>query len=162
MSLIGHRGKWVLSRLYRRLADAHRHFGNLYGNANEHHAAVEHYTRAVLHDPTYTLAFFSRGVVYWRELGHYRRAIKDLTRVLELDPGWSEAYFNRAIAYRLARQPAAAIADLEQYLAQGDDEFWLTSAERQLAELRLEAEGGEPLQDFQRSADSGRGGIDPT
>ncbi|MFN2225958.1 MAG: tetratricopeptide repeat protein [Anaerolineae bacterium] len=143
MSLIGRRGKWVLSRLYRRLADAHRHFGNLYGNANEHHAAVENYTRAVLHDPAYTLAFFSRGVIYWRELGHHQRAIQDLTRVLELDPGWSEAYFNRAIAYRMTGQLSAAIADLERYLVKGSDEFWLVSAERQLAELRQEMGEGE-------------------
>lgn len=147
MNLIGHRGKWLLSRLYRRLADAHRHFGNLYGNRGEHLAAVENYTRAVLHDPTYAQAFFSRGIVYWRELGNHERAIQDLSRVLELDPGWTEAYFNRAIARRMAGQLDSAITDLEEYLAQGQDEFWLASAERQLVELRLESEGGEPVAD---------------
>jgi len=145
MSLIGHRGNWVLARLYRRLADAHRHFGNLYGNVDEHHAAVENYTRAIVHDPTYGQAFFSRGVVYWRELGNYERAVQDLTRVLALDPDWTEAYFNRAIAYRMAGELESAIADLEQYLALGSDEFWTASAERQLAELRLEVKGGEPV-----------------
>jgi len=156
MSLIGHRKDWILSRLYRRLADAHRHFGNLYGNADEHRAAVEHYTRAVLHDPDYTQAFFSRGLVYWRELHHYGRAIKDLTRVLELDPAWAEAYFNRAIAYRMDGQLGSAIADLEQYLDQGHDEFWLASAQRQLAELHLEVKG--------ESIDAGptQGGIGST
>lgn len=144
MSLIGDGGKWVLSRLYRRLADAHRHFGNLYGYAKEHRAAVEHYTRAVLHDSNYTQAFFSRGLVYWRELADHRRAIQDLTRVLELDPGWTEAYFNRAMAHRLAGQLSDAINDFERYLALGSDEFWLASAERQMAELRLEMEEREP------------------
>ncbi len=137
---------WVLSRLFRRLADAHRHFGNMYGNAQEHRAAVGHYTRAILLDPTYGQAFFSRGLVYWRELREYDRAIDDLTRVLELEPGWAEAYFNRAIAFRLRGEPGKAVEDLEHYLARGSDEFWLASAERQLAELRREAgTGGGPL-----------------
>lgn len=133
-----------MSRLYRRLADAHRHFGNIYGNVEEHHAAVEAYSRAILHDAAYTQAFFSRGLVYWRELGNYERAIKDLTRVLELDPDWADAYFNRAIAYRMRGESASAIADLEHYLNEGTDEFWLASAQRQLAELHLEIKGGEP------------------
>ena len=143
MSLIGQKWNWLLSRLYRRLADAHRHYGNLYGNVQEHHAAVGNYTRAILHDPDYSLAFFSRGVIYWRELGNCQRAIQDLTHVLELDAGWADAYFNRAIAHRMCGQLDRAIADLEQYLVTGSDEFWLASAERQLAELRLEAKGDE-------------------
>jgi tetratricopeptide (TPR) repeat protein len=146
MRRFGQGWNWILSRIYRRLADAHRHFGNAYGNAQEHRAAVGHYTRAVHLDPNYDQALFSRGLVYWRELREYDRAVEDLTRVLELDPGWTEAYFNRAIAYRLRGEIENAIADLEHYLAKGSDEFWLLSAERQLAELRTEAEArGEPL-----------------
>lgn len=145
MSLIGQRWKWLRARLHRRVADAHRHFGNLYGNMDEHHAAVEGYSRAILLDPSYTQAVFSRGIIYWRELRNYDRSIKDLTRVLELAPHWAEAYFNRAIAYRMRGDLDNAIADLERYLAEGSDEFWLASAERQLAELRLEAEGGDAV-----------------
>ena len=49
---------WLLSRLYRSLADAHRHFGNLYGNRQDHWLAIENYTRAVLHDPAYAQAYY--------------------------------------------------------------------------------------------------------
>ncbi len=133
----------TLSRFHRRLADAHRHFGNLYANQQEHWAAVEHYTRAIMLDPTYTQAYYSRGVLYWREIGNHYRAVQDLTRVLELSPSWAEAYFNRGLAHRMRREFDKAIADFEQYLAEGSDSFWLESAQRQLAELRDEMSNGE-------------------
>jgi tetratricopeptide (TPR) repeat protein len=129
---------WTLSRFYRRLADARRHFGNLYGDQKEHWAAIENYTRATVLDPTYSQVYFSRGVLYWREIGNHYRAIQDLTRVLELDPNWSMAYFNRGLAYKLRDEPTKAIADFERYLEEGTDEFWLESARRQLTELRGE------------------------
>jgi len=129
---------WIASRFYRHLADAHRHFGNSYGDLQEHWAAIENYTRAAALDPTYALAYYSRGVLYWREIGNHYRAIQDLTRVLELVPTWAEAYFNRAMAYKLRSEPEKAIADLECYLACGRDPFWLEMARRQLAELRHE------------------------
>jgi tetratricopeptide (TPR) repeat protein len=130
-----------MSRLYRRLADAHRHFGNVYSSQREHWAAIEHYTRATAHDPTYAQAYYSRGVLYWREVGHCRRAVQDLTTVLELVPTWAEARFNRGLAHALCGEPDEAIADFERYLADGTDEFWLESARRQLASLRDELEG---------------------
>lgn len=129
---------WLLSRLHCRLADAHRHFGNLHGNRHDHWLAIESYTRAVVHDPDYTQALFSRGVLYWREVGKPDRAVQDLTRVLELEPSWTEAYFNRALAHRMQSESEEAIADLHCYLASGTDEYWLVSAERQLAELQEE------------------------
>jgi tetratricopeptide (TPR) repeat protein len=129
---------WTLSRFYRRLADAHRHFGNLYGDQTQHWAAIEYYTRATILDPTYAQVYFSRGVLYWREVGNHYRAIQDLTRVLELDPNWSRTYFNRGMAHKLRGEPTKAIADFERYLAEGSDEYWLGSARRQLAELRGE------------------------
>jgi len=129
---------WVLSRFFRRLADAHRHFGNLYGNRDEQWAAIGNYTRAVELDPGYAQAYFSRGVLYWREVGHPDRAVQDLTRTLEIDSSWAEAYFNRAMAYQGRHEVEAAIADLERYLVEGQDEYWLESARRQLVELRAE------------------------
>ena len=127
---------WVRSRLYRRVADAHRHFGNLYGNQAEHWSAIEYYTRAVTLDPAYAQAYYSRGVLYWREIGNHYRAIQDLTSVLELVPSWAEAYFNRGMARKLRNEPAQAIADFQSYLAQGQDDFWLDAAQRQVAELQ--------------------------
>ncbi len=132
---------WIWSRFYRRLADAHRHFGNLYSNRQEYLAAIEGYTRAVTLDPTYTDVIHSRGVLYWREFGHHDRAIRDLSRVLELDPSRAEAYFNRAFAYKLQGEYDKAMADFEHYLEAGQDDFWLDAAHRQLAELHDERPG---------------------
>jgi tetratricopeptide (TPR) repeat protein len=129
---------WLWSRCFRRLADAHRHFGNLYGNMQEHWAAVENYTRAIVLDPAYVEAYYCRGILYWREIGNYYRAIQDLSRVLELDPGRADAYFNRGVAYSLHQDREQAIADMERYLVEGTDPFWLDSARRQLAEMRGE------------------------
>jgi tetratricopeptide (TPR) repeat protein len=126
---------WTWSRFYRRLADAHRHFGNLYANQTEHWSAVENYTRAIILDPNYALAFYSRGILYWREIGNYYRAIQDLTRVLELAPTYAEAFFNRGMARKLRGELEKAVEDFEQYLGQGTDEFWLEAARRQLEEL---------------------------
>ncbi|MBN1659956.1 MAG: tetratricopeptide repeat protein [Anaerolineae bacterium] len=135
---------WVLSRFFRRLADVHRHYGNLYGSRDEYWAAIENYTRAVELDPAYAQVYYSRGLIYWREVGNHYRAIEDLTRVIEIDPSRAEAYFNRAMAYQARHETEHAIADLEHYLAEGQDEYWIESASRQLVELRAELAGGTP------------------
>jgi tetratricopeptide (TPR) repeat protein len=141
-ALIGFRTSWnwAASRFLRRLADAHRHFGNLYSNRREHEIAIRNYSRALALDPMYTQAYLSRGVLYWREIGDQERAIDDLTRVLELNPTWVEAYFNRGIAYKLHGEPEKAATDFECYLAEATDEFWLEATRRQLSELRGELE----------------------
>jgi tetratricopeptide (TPR) repeat protein len=137
--MVRHAWNWTLSRFYRRLADAHRHFGNLHGDRQEHLAAVENYTRAVILDPTYAEAYYSRGVLYWREIGNYDRAVQDLTQALTLDPSRAEAFFNRGLAYRLHNEPDKAMADFEQYLVEGTDGFWLEAARRQLEDLHSDA-----------------------
>ena len=134
----------ALARFFRQLGDTHRHFGNLHGNRDEQWHAIANYTRAIELDPGYTLAYFSRGVLYWREVGDHERAVKDLTRTLELDPSWAEAYFNRALAYRSLYELDQASADLERYLAEGQDEYWLESARHQLTELQAGADAAEP------------------
>jgi tetratricopeptide (TPR) repeat protein len=141
--MVKHAWNWALSRFYRRLADAHRHFGNLYGDRQEHWAAVENYTRATVLDPTYAEAYYSRGLLYWREIGNYDRAIQDLTQALALEPIRTEAYFNRGLAYSLRNEPDKAMADLEWYLAEGTDDFWLESARRQLEEMRSDSAGAD-------------------
>lgn len=133
---------WLWSRFLRRLADAHRHFGNQYGNRQEYRAAVGNYSRAIRLDSGYTDALYSRGVLYWRELGQYDCAIQDLTRVLELDPSWAMAYLNRGLAFKMKQDYRKATADFEQFLLEGQDDFWLEAARRQLAELRDEMGDG--------------------
>jgi len=126
---------WLLSRFLRRLADAHRHFGNQYSNRQEYQAAIGNYTRAIRLDPGYTDALFSRGVLYWREMGQHDRAIQDLTRVLELDPCHAMATLNRGLAYKMQQDYPRAMADFQRYLEEGEDDFWLDAARRQLVEL---------------------------
>ena len=109
--------------------------GNAYGNRQEYHAAVGSYTRAIILAPAYSYCYFSRGVLRWRELGEYEAAIEDLSSVIELEPTWAEAFFNRALAYKMNLQFDDAIADLQRYVEEGSDPFWLESARRQLEEL---------------------------
>jgi lipoprotein NlpI len=109
--------------------------GNANANRREHRAAVGNYTRAIALDPAYTYAYFSRGVLRWRELGEYEAAIKDLSMVLELDSTWADALFNRALANKMNMQYKEAIDDFQRYLQEGSDEFWLEATRRQLDEL---------------------------
>ncbi len=128
--------KRLLARFYHLRGSAHRHWGNTNTDLAEHELAVGDYTRAIELDPYYAAAYFSRGVLYWRELHLTYRAIRDMTRVLELEPQRSEALFNRAIAYQMHGDHAQAITDFEQYLVKGHDLYWRESAERQLALLK--------------------------
>lgn len=142
MNIIKRGWNWALSRFFRRLADAHRHFGNQYSNRREYEAAISNYTRAASRDPSYTYVVFSRGVLHWREFGDYPRAIQDLTRVLELDPSYAKAYLNRGLAFKMQKEYDRAIADFEHYLEVGTDDFWLEAARIQLAELHGETSEG--------------------
>ena len=126
----------ALARFYHLRGATHRHFGNSTGDVAEHEFAVDDFTRAIELDPGYTDAYYSRGVLYWRELRNGYRSIRDLTRVLELKPAWAEALFNRAMAHQIRGDHEKAIADFEQYLAEGKDPYWRASAERQMTLLR--------------------------
>ncbi len=127
----------VLARFYHLRGATHRHLGNTGGSdLAEHQLAVNDFSRAIELDPDYAEAYFSRGVLYWRELRNAYRAIRDMTRVLELAPQWTEALFNRAMAYQIRGDHDQAIADLEQYLVEGSNPYWRNSAERQLDLLR--------------------------
>jgi len=117
--------------------------GNSYADLQEYWAAIEDYTRAIVLRPDDMVAIYSRGILYWREIGNPYRAIQDLTRVIEAGPQQAEVFFNRAMAHKIYGQPERAIADLEEYLKRGQDVYWVAAAQRQLAELRDEP-GGAP------------------
>ena len=119
----------------------HRHFGNVSGDRREYQSAVDDFSRAIDLHPIYVSALYSRGVLYWRELGNYYRAVKDLTRVIELAPHWYEAWFNRALAHQLRNEIPEAIADYEHYLTLPGKPHWRVSAQTQLEMLKeVEAE----------------------
>jgi tetratricopeptide (TPR) repeat protein len=128
--------RWLLARFFHMRGATHRHFGNSTGDLAEHEFAVADFTRAIELDPDYVSAYYNRGVLYWRELRNGYRAIRDLTRVRELRPTWAEALFNRAMAHQIRGDHEKAIADLDQYLVEGKDAYWLESAQRQTAILR--------------------------
>lgn len=114
----------------------YRYWGNWLHNPQDHQRAVDDFARAVELNPYFVEAYYSRGILYWRELRNAYRAIRDLTRVMELSPEWAEAWFNRAQAHQMRGDFDLAIADLEQYLLKGQDSGWRASAETQLALLR--------------------------
>lgn len=115
----------------------HRHFGNLSGDRREYQFAVDDFSKAIDLHPAYVSAFYSRGVLYWRELENYYRAVKDMTRVLELEPQWHDAWFNRALAHQLRGENAEAIADYEHYLSLSDQLKYYDSAQTQLDWIKL-------------------------
>lgn len=130
--------QWWLQRVarwYHLRGAAHRHFGNARGDTWEYWAAVEDFTRAVTLDAAFAQAYLDRGILYWRELDHPRKAIQDLTTALTLAPQLHEARFNRGVAYQQLGEYEAALDDFRAYLAIGVHVHWRTYAERMIVEL---------------------------
>lgn len=128
--------KRLLARLRYMRGTTYRFWGNWGHNLVYHQRAVDEFTCAIELDPRFVEAYYSRGLLYWRELRNAYRAIRDLSRVMELDPARAEAWFNRAQAHQMRGDYDLAIADLEYYLAVGADEGWRASAQTQLSLLR--------------------------
>lgn len=118
------------------IACFHRYLGNTYGLRPEHAAAVDQFTRALHAYPEYAPAYLARGILYWRELDHPRRAIIDLTTAYELDPTLDEACLNRGVAHQILREYPQAIADFEAYLETGADPQRREYAQKMIKELR--------------------------
>lgn len=112
-----------------------RYMGNASGSRWEYEAAIDAFTRALEWKPDFAQVYLDRGILYWRELDHPRRAIHDLTLALTLDPRLAEAQFNRAVAHQQLREYAEAIADYRAYLAIGEHPFWREHAESMIREL---------------------------
>ncbi|HOT93309.1 MAG TPA: tetratricopeptide repeat protein [Anaerolineae bacterium] len=127
--------KSLVAHSYYLIGIVHRYIGNSYGSRWEYEAAVEAFNRAVTWKPDFAQAYLDRGILYWRELDHPRKAIHDLTLALDLDPRLHEAQFNRAIAHQQLREYPEAIADYQAYLAVGGHPYWREHAETMLREL---------------------------
>jgi tetratricopeptide (TPR) repeat protein len=126
----------LLALFYFFLAESHRYFGNRYALKSEHQKAISALDRAIAHNPRFARAYMERGILYWREMDHPRRAILDLTLAYELDPNLIEARFNRGIAHQQLAEYAEATADFEAYLAEGRHPYWREYAETMIRELR--------------------------
>jgi tetratricopeptide (TPR) repeat protein len=127
--------RYLRARFYHMRGAMHRYFGNQYGDREPYLAAIDDFTTAIEIDPNYAQAYLDRGILYWREFNHPRRAIMDLTTAETLDPSLSEACFNRGIAYQILSEYEQAIAEFQAYLAKGEHPYWREYAQKMIAEL---------------------------
>jgi tetratricopeptide (TPR) repeat protein len=68
------------------------------------------YSKAIELDPTNALAYYGRGLGYWK-IGDYNRAIADTTKAIELDPKGAQNYNGRGLAYHMKGAYELAISD---------------------------------------------------
>jgi tetratricopeptide (TPR) repeat protein len=126
----------ALGRVYYFIGASYRYFGNTYGLISEYEHAIDALSRAVTWNPNFAQAYMERGILFWREMDHPRRAIIDLTTAYTLDPSLAEARFNRGIAHQQLREYDQAMADFKAYLATGDHPYWREYAENMVRELQ--------------------------
>jgi tetratricopeptide (TPR) repeat protein len=127
--------KAVLSYIHYSIGLAHRFWGNTHGLQSEYEKAIGQFNRALSYKPDYAKVYLDRGILYWREMDHPRRAIYDLSHALTLDSGLLEALFNRGIAHQQLREYHEAITDFQAYLQEGNHPYWREYAESMIKEL---------------------------
>ena len=95
----------------------HRLFGNQNRLRHEHERAVHYFNRALTIDPSFRRVRLERAVLLYRELGATAEALADFDALLAEDPAYADALLNRGLAYQQNGRYAAALQDLEAYLA---------------------------------------------
>jgi RNA polymerase sigma factor (sigma-70 family) len=94
--------------------------------AHEYEAELADLNQAIVLNPRYAEALFSRGCLYGGDLPQNKRdntkAIADYTGVLDVNPRDCSARFNRALSYDNVRQLDKAIADYTRVIS-GDTDF---------------------------------------
>ncbi len=123
------------ARWFYLLGILHRHYGNAQGDLMEYETAVDHFTRAVELDPHFAQAYLARGILYWREFDHPRKAIENLNKALALKPSLDEALFNRGVAHQQVHEYEQALKDFRAYLSVGSHPYWREYAEKMIVEL---------------------------
>jgi len=124
------------ARGYHFIGLMHRYLGNAYGSIWEYEKAIDDFTYAIEINPGFAQAYLDRGILYWRELDHPRRAVIDLSTAFNLNPDLSEARFNRAIAYQQLREYENALNEFKAYLIVGNHPHWREYAEKMIQELK--------------------------
>lgn len=125
----------ALSFIHYNIGLTYRYWANAHGLHSEYEKAIAHFTRALAYKPDNARIYLDRGILYWREINHPRRAILDLSEALNLDADISEAYFNRGIAHQQLREYNEAITDYKVYLEKGNNPYWREYAESMIREL---------------------------
>ena len=93
--------------------------------------------RAIAVDPRLNAARYDRAVLLWRELGRPAEAVVELDALLAADPDHANAYLNRGLARQELGQFAAALQDLNAFLAHPDhDPRYAATAQLVAAELQ--------------------------
>jgi tetratricopeptide (TPR) repeat protein len=67
-------------------------------------------TQAIELNPRDPLAFYTRGVAYYR-LGDHQSAITDYTQAIDLNPMLETTYYRRGFSYYLTKDYSSAIVD---------------------------------------------------
>ena len=62
-------------------------------------SAIRAFDKAIQLDPSFSVAYYSRGYAYG-ELGQHERAIQDYDKGIQLDTNDAIAYYNRAYSYQ--------------------------------------------------------------
>ena len=68
--------------------------GNVYVNKGDIDKAIEDYTKAIVLDPQFAIAYNNRGCVFEMK-GDYVKAIQDCTKAISIDPNHMKAFYNR-------------------------------------------------------------------
>jgi len=95
------------------LADMFCQRGNAYSIKGQHDRAIADYSEATRANPSYHLAFTSRGLVYARHKQDYNRAIADFDEAIRRQPRNAYALTCRGLAYKAKGASDLASADLE-------------------------------------------------
>ena len=127
--------RWFISLGYYYLAGTYRHIGNKYALTDLHESAIDLFGEAIKWNANCARAYLERGILYWREIDHPRRALHDLDIALTLDPTLSEVHLNRGAAHQLLHEYDAAITEFQTYLKVGDHPHWREYAASMIKEL---------------------------
>lgn len=115
--------------------------GNVFYASGQLEEAYVAYTQAIEQSPENVFAYNNRGFVSL-DLGNLENAISDFDQAIAIDDTFASAYYGRGKAYASRNSSVwdrqQAIADLEQFLALGQDPDLRWQAEEQLRGLQSE------------------------
>lgn len=129
--------KFILARILYMWGSLHRNIGNKSNFLREHRHAIHRFTQAYEMDPSLREARLDRGIILYREMGLLDEAMADFNALLEEDPAYRPALLNRALISQERGNYAAALYDLDAYLAlPAEDEEYYRIAQRTAGLLR--------------------------